>query len=75
MFDKLEDLLHRYEEVLNLLGMPDTASDPNRFRMLSKEENELKPIVEAYKAYKVSQQDIEDSLSLLDSAGFFLKAG
>ncbi len=67
MFDKLEDLLHRYEEVLNLLGMPDTASDPNRFRMLSKEENELKPIVEAYKAYKLSQQDIEDSLSLLDS--------
>ena len=67
MFDKLEDLLHRYEEVLGLLGMPDVASDPDRFRRLSKEENDLKAIVDVYKAYKQSRQDIEDSLELLDS--------
>lgn len=67
MFDKLEDLLRRYEEVLGLLGMPDVAADPDRFRKLSKEENDLKPIVDAYKEYKQSKQDIEDSLELLDA--------
>ncbi len=67
MFDKLEDLLRRYEEVLGLLGMPDVASDPDRFRKLSKEENELKPIVDAYNEYKRAGQDIEDSLEMLDA--------
>jgi len=67
MFDKLEDLLRRYEEVLGLLGMPDVASDPNNFRKLSKEESELKPLVDAYKEYKQAKQDIADSLEMLDA--------
>ena len=67
MFDKLDDLLRRYEELLGLLGMPDVAADPQNFMKLSKEENELKPIVDAYTEYKKSKQDIADSLELLDS--------
>lgn len=67
MFDKLEDLLRRYEEVLGLLGMPDVAADPNNFRKLSKEESDLKPLVDAYTAYKQSKQDIDDSLEMLDA--------
>jgi len=67
MFDRLEDMLRRYEEVLSLLGMPDTASDPDRFMKLSKEESELKPIVDAYTQYKKAGKDIEDSLEMLDT--------
>lgn len=67
MFDKLDDLLRRYEEVLGLLGMPDVASDPSNFRKLSKEESDLKPVVDAYTEYKQSKQDIADSLEMLDS--------
>ena len=52
MFDKLEDLLIRLEEVLSELQEPDVASDQNRFRKLMKEQAELTPIVEAYKEYK-----------------------
>ena len=48
MFDKLEDLLIRLEEILSELQEPDVASDPNRFRKLMKEQSELTPIVEAY---------------------------
>ena len=36
MFDKLEDLLHHYEELMNTLSEPDVANDPNRFRKLMK---------------------------------------
>ena len=31
MFDKLDDLLIRFEEVLNELGEPDVTSNPDRF--------------------------------------------
>ena len=66
MFDKLEDLLIRYEEIMSTLQEPDVANDQNRFRKLMKEENDLQPIVKAYKEYKQAKQDIEDSLAMLE---------
>ena len=52
MFDKLEDLVKRLDEVMQELSEPDVVSDQNRFRNLMKEQNELAPIVEKYKEYK-----------------------
>ena len=66
MFDKLEDLVHHYEELMNLLSEPDVANDTNRFRKLMKEQNDLAPIVEAYKEYSQCKQNIEDSLAMLE---------
>lgn len=66
MFDRLEDLLLRYEEVMNQLSEPDVANDTNRFRSLMKEQSNLSPIVETYEAYKKEKQNIEDSLSMLE---------
>ena len=66
MFDKLEDLLNHYEELMNTLSEPDVANDPKRFQKLMKEQSDLAPIVEAYKEYKQSKQNIEDSLAMLD---------
>ena len=66
MFDKLEDLLHHYEELMNTLSEPDVANDANRFKKLMKEQSDLQPIVDAYKEYKQCKQNIEDSLVVLD---------
>ena len=66
MFDKLEDLLIRLEEILSELQEPDVANDQARFRKLMKEQNELTPIVEAYKEYKACKQTIADSLEMLE---------
>ena len=66
MFDKLEDLLIRFEELMSELSEPDVANDPNRFRKLMKEQSDLTPIVDAYKEYKQSKQNIEDSLAMLE---------
>ena len=46
MFDKLEDTLVRYEELMSELSEPDVANDPNRFRKLMKEQSDLTPVVE-----------------------------
>ncbi|MDE7267859.1 MAG: peptide chain release factor 1, partial [Lachnospiraceae bacterium] len=67
MFDKLEDLLHRFEEILNELNEPTVAENQARFRALMKEQSDLTPIVEAYKEYKKCNETVSDSLSLLDS--------
>ena len=66
MFDRLEDLLIRYEEIMSELQEPDVANDQNRFRKLMKEQNDLTPIVEAFKEYKTCKQAIEDSLQMLE---------
>lgn len=66
MFDKLEDLLIRFEEILSELQEPDVANDQNRFRKLMKEQNDLTPIVEAYREYKTYKQAIADSLEMLE---------
>lgn len=66
MFDKLEDLLIRFEEIMGALGEPDVTNNQERFRKLMKEQSDLTPIVEAYKEYKKTKQDVEDSLVMLD---------
>ena len=67
MFDKLEDLLHRFEEIMNELSEPGVATDQKRFTSLMKEQSDLTPIVEAYREYKAKKQDVADSLELLES--------
>ena len=66
MFDKLDDLLVRFEEVLNELGEPDVTSNPDRFQKLMKEQSDLQPIVDTYKEYKKNKETIQDSLSMLE---------
>ena len=50
MFDNLEDILIHYEEVMMELGSPDVANDQTKFRKLMKEQSDLLPLEEAYKA-------------------------
>ena len=66
MFDKLDDMLIHYEELMLMLGDPDVTQDTKRFTKLMKEQADLAPIVDAYKQYKQAKQDVEDSLALLD---------
>ena len=55
MFDKLEDLAARFEEIMNELADPALPADPERMTRLMKEQSTLQPIVETYKRYKKNQ--------------------
>ena len=66
MFDRLDDMLIHYEELMLELNNPSVTEDQNRFRRLMKEQADLAPLVDTYKQYKQSKQDIEDSLALLE---------
>lgn len=66
MFDKLEDIAIRFQEILEMLNDPSVTNDQNNFRKLMKEQSDLAPIVDAYKEYKNAKETIEDSLAILD---------
>ena len=66
MFDRLEDLVARLEELEGMLSDPSVVTNQERFRSLMKEQSELAPIVEKYKEYKNAKQTVEDSLAMLD---------
>ena len=64
MFDKLDDLLIRFEEVLNELGEPGVTDNQEHFQKLMKEQSDLQPIVDTYREYKKNKETIQD-LSLI----------
>lgn len=65
MFDQLESLIIRYEELSELMSDPDVINDTKRFMALTKEEASLRDKVETYKRYKEVVQGISDTEDLL----------
>lgn len=68
MFDRLEDLLVRYEEIQEELNSPEIANNQERYRKLMKEYSDLTPLVEKYQEYKGAKQTIEDSLAMMEES-------
>lgn len=68
LFDRLQMLADRYEELGELLSYPDVIADSKRFMELSKEMADLRETVEKYEKYKQVVQQIKDDEEML-SAG------
>ena len=69
MFNKLETVVNRYEQIGIELTRPDIASNNELFRKLMKEHSELTPIVEKYREYTAAKQQEQDALEILAEAG------
>ncbi|HJC04371.1 MAG TPA: peptide chain release factor 1 [Candidatus Ligilactobacillus avistercoris] len=67
LFDRLQMLADRYEELGGLLSDPDVIADTKRFTKLSKEMADLKETVEKYDRYKKVVQQIKDDEEMLDA--------
>lgn len=69
MFDQLEKIAGRYEELNELLSDPAVVSDTKRFMELSREEASLREAVAAYQEYKKVIETIADSEEMLGESG------
>ena len=69
MFDKLEKLIARYEEITQLLSDPAVISNQERYRELSKEYSEKTEIVRKYQEYKKSRTNVENLKHLAANEG------
>ena len=65
MFEKLNALAQRMDELEARLAEPGLYDDPDRAAKLLKERNELEPIVVAFRAYEKAKQAQEDALEML----------
>ena len=65
VYNKLETLVERYEEVQALLSDPSVISDQNRFRGLSKEYSELEEIVKTFLSFQQTKEDLASAEEML----------
>ena len=66
MFEQCADVCKHFEEIQAELASPEAALDQNRFRKLMKEQSDLAPLVEAYRAYVKAGRDRADALAMLE---------
>ncbi|GBG97281.1 peptide chain release factor 1 [Lactococcus termiticola] len=69
MFDQLESMIGRYEELGELLSDPEVVADTKRFMALSREEAGLRDTVATYQEYKKVLETISDSEEMLGESG------
>lgn len=69
MFDKLETVVNRYEQIAVELSRPETAGDNALFTKLMKEHAELTPIVEKYREYTAAKTSEKEALEILSESG------
>src|SRR5579875_1567039 len=64
MFERLEQIETKYEELNQALASPEVVSDSSRYQKAAKAHSELQPVVEKYREYKDLTRGIEESKAL-----------
>ncbi|MDD6604069.1 MAG: peptide chain release factor 1 [Eubacteriales bacterium] len=68
MFDKLQEVENRYEEVNGLLCQPEVVADMDRYTKLMKEMKQLTPVVEKFREYKAAKETNDDSREMMNDS-------
>lgn len=66
MFERLDNLLKRSQQIDELFAQPEVASDPHQVNKLAKERSELQPVVTAYQQLQNAQQELADAKVLAE---------
>lgn len=64
MFERLQIVEDRYDQLNELLSDPDVVSDPNKLREYSKEQSSLQPKVDAYREYRTTLEERDSAKSM-----------
>ncbi len=68
MFERLDQIAARYEEVTRLLSDPAVINNQDRYRELSKEHSELTPLLQSFERYKKMRTDVQNLRELVESS-------
>ena len=66
MFDKLEDVEKRYEELTKLISDPEVIANQSEWQKLMKEHSNIQDIVEKYREYKKTKQSMQEAKELME---------
>lgn len=64
---QLEGLVARYEEIQEMMADPEVINDTKRYMEISKEEADMREVVQKYKKYQADQKEIKDNQEIIDS--------
>lgn len=65
MFDKIQDLEIRFQELESLLSDPTVISNQPEFRKFSREHSDLAPLIGSFRRYKKVLEELEENQGLL----------
>lgn len=65
MFDRLDQIEVKYEELTQAMSSPEIISDSSKYQKTAKAHSDLQPIVEKYREYKDLRRGIEDSRTMI----------
>ncbi|MDQ6955222.1 MAG: peptide chain release factor 1 [Mariprofundaceae bacterium] len=68
MKTRLDDILHKHEEISIMLADPEVTADPKRYTELSREFSEIEPVAEKAAQYLALQAQLEDNQELINDA-------
>ena len=66
MFDKLDSIEKKYEEMTAQLGDPETLADQSKYTRVAKQHRDLEEVVAKYREFKALDSGIRDTRELLD---------
>jgi len=66
MFKRLDNIVEKYEELTRMLSDPEVLNDFNKVKELSKEQSDLEEIVNVYREYKKTNNDINEAKEMLN---------
>ncbi len=69
MFDKLQEVENKYENLNETLALPETLTDIEKTNAIMKELKHLEPVVEKFREYKKVLETIDESRAMLDEGG------
>tara|TARA_Y100000588_G_scaffold333041_1_gene371694 strand:- start:8719 stop:9795 length:1077 start_codon:yes stop_codon:yes gene_type:complete len=68
MFEQLEKVLDRYDEITIKMSTPEVATNPDRIRALSTEQSEMEGLVQTYRAYRGVRNDLDEAEQILSTS-------
>ncbi len=68
MFQKLEDVEKRFDELTKKISDPEVISKTNEWQKLMKEHSDMTPIVEKYREYKANLKALEEAREMMNDA-------
>ena len=68
MFERLEQIASRYEELGEQLASPEIVSDQQKYQKIAKQHRDLEDVVEKYHEYKHVQAGIADAKAMMNEA-------
>ena len=74
MFDRLDQIETRYEDLGRQLGDPALLADQKKFQTVAKQHRDLEPTVDAFRTYRGTQQGVADARAMLAESDPDLKA-